>query len=42
MMCWKSLDDSKQANKKRKMRGQDAETNDEKEMQADEMTSSIQ
>ena len=37
MMCWESLDDSKQASKKRKMIGQDAETNDDKEMQADEM-----
>ena len=37
MMCWESLDDSEQASKKRKMNGQDAETNDDKEMQADEM-----
>ena len=37
MMCWESLYDSKQASKKRKMIGQDEETNDDKEMQADEM-----
>ena len=37
MMCWENLDDSKQASKKRKMSGHDAETNDDKEMQADEM-----
>ena len=37
MMCWESLDDSKQASKKRKTHGQDAETNDDKEIQADEM-----
>ena len=37
MMCWESLDDSKQASKKRKTIGQDEETNDDKEMQADEM-----
>ena len=37
MMCWESLDDSKQASKKRKMSGQDAEMNDDKEMQANEM-----
>ena len=37
MMCWESLDDSKQASKKRKMSGPDAETNDDKEMQAEEM-----
>ena len=37
MMCWESLDDSKQASKKRKTNGQDAEMNDDKEMQADEM-----
>ena len=37
MMCWESLDDSEQASKKRKMHGQDAEANNDKEMQADEM-----
>ena len=37
MMCWESLDDSEQASKKRRMHGQDAETNDDEEMQADEM-----
>ena len=37
MMCWESLDDSEQASKKRKMIGQDKETNHDKEMQADEM-----
>ena len=37
MMCWESLEDSEQASKKRKTSGQDAETNDDKEMQADEM-----
>ena len=37
MMCWKSLDDSEQASKKRKTHVQDAETNDDKEIQADEM-----
>ena len=37
MMCWDSLDDSKQASKKRKTHGQDAETNDDKEMQSDKM-----
>ena len=37
MMCWESLDDSEQASKKRKMHGQDAEMNDDKEMQANEM-----
>ena len=37
MMCWESLDNSEQASKKRKTSGQDAETNDDKEMQADEM-----
>ena len=37
MMCWESLDDSEQASKKRKTHGQDAETNDDKEEQADEM-----
>ena len=36
MMCWESLDDSEQASKKRKT-AQDAETNDEKQIQADEM-----
>ena len=36
-MCWESLDDSEQASKKRKMHGQDAEMNDDKEMQANEM-----
>ena len=37
MMCWESLDDSEQASKKRKTHGQDAEMNDDKEMQANEM-----
>ena len=37
MMCWESLDDSEQASKKRKTGGQDAETNDDMEMQANEM-----
>ena len=37
MMCWESLDDSEQASKKRKTIGQVEETNDDKEMQADEM-----
>ena len=37
MMCWESLDDSEQASKKRKTHGQDAETNNDKEMQANEM-----
>ena len=37
MMCWESLDDSEQASKKRKTSGQDTETNDDKEKQADEM-----
>ena len=37
MMCWESLDDSEQESKKRKMIGQDKETNDDKEMQANEM-----
>ena len=37
MMCWESLDDSKQASKKRKTIGQDKEMNDDKEMQANEM-----
>ena len=36
MMCWENLDNSEQASKKRKMNGQDAETNDDKEVQADE------
>ena len=37
MMCWESLDDSEQASKKRKTHGQDAETNNDKEIQANEM-----
>ena len=37
MMCWESLDDSEQASKKRKTHAQDAETNDDKEIPADEM-----
>ena len=37
MMCWESLDDLEQASKKRKAHVQDAETNDDKEIQADEM-----
>ena len=37
MMRWESLDDSEQASKKKKTHGQDAETNDNKEIQADEM-----
>ena len=37
MMCWESLDDSEQASKKRKMIGQDEETNNDKEMQANKM-----
>ena len=36
-MCWESLDDSEQASKKRKTPAQDAETNDDKEIQANEM-----
>ena len=37
MMCWESLDGSKQASKKRIPIGQDKDMNDDKEMQADEM-----
>ena len=37
MMCWESLDDSEHASKKRKAHSQDAEMNDDKEIQADEM-----
>ena len=37
MMCWESLDDSEQASKKRKTHVQEAETNDDKEIPADEM-----
>ena len=37
MMGWESLDDSEQASKKRKTHAHDAETNDDKETQADEM-----
>ena len=37
IMSWESLDDSEQASKKRKMNEQDAEMNDDKETQADEM-----
>ena len=37
MMCWESLDDCEQASKKRKLSGQDAEMNNDKEMHADEM-----
>ena len=37
MMCWEILDDSEQASKKRKTPTQDAETNDDKEKQAEEM-----
>ena len=37
MVCWESLDNSKQASKKRKTHGQDAEMNDDKERQANEM-----
>ena len=37
MMSWESLDDSEQASKKRKTHAQDAETNDDKEIQAIEM-----
>ena len=37
MMCWENLDNSEQASKKRKTIGQVEETNDDKEMQADEM-----
>ena len=37
MMCWESLDNSEQTSKQRKMHGQDAETDDDKEMQASEM-----
>ena len=36
MMCWESLD-SEQASKKRKTPGHGEETNDDKEIQADEM-----
>ena len=37
MMCWESLDDSEQASKKRKTHVQDAETDNDKEIQADKM-----
>ena len=37
MMCWECLDDSEQASKKRKTHTQDAETNNDKETQADKM-----
>ena len=37
MMCWESLNDLEQASKKRKTHGQDAATNDDKEIQANEM-----
>ena len=37
MMCWESLDDLEQASKKRKTHGQDAETNNDKEIQDEEM-----
>ena len=37
MMCWENLDKSEQASKKRKTHGQDAEMNDDKEIQADDM-----
>ena len=37
MMCWKSLDDSEEASKKRKTHSQDAETNNDKKIQADKM-----
>ena len=37
MMCWESLDDLEQASKKRKTHNQDAETNDDKEIQANKM-----
>ena len=37
MMCWESLDNSEQASKKRKTHSQDTETNDDKEMQSNEM-----
>ena len=37
MMCWESLDDSEHASKKRKTHDQDAEMNNDKEIQADEM-----
>ena len=37
MMSWESLDDLEQASKKRKTHAQDAEMNDDKEIQADEM-----
>ena len=37
MMCWESLDDSEQASKKQKTHAQDAETNNDKEIQANEM-----
>ena len=37
MMCWEILDDSEQASKKRKTHVQDAEMNNDKEIQADEM-----
>ena len=37
MMCWESLDNSEQASKKRKTHVQDAETNNDKEIQADKM-----
>ena len=37
MMCWESLDDLEQTCKKRKTHGHDAETNDDKEIQADKI-----
>ena len=37
MMCWESLDNSEQASKKRKTHVQDAESNNDKEIQANEM-----
>ena len=37
MLCWESLDDLEQASKKIKTHGQDAETNDDKEIQANEI-----
>ena len=37
MTCWEILDDLEQASKKRKTHGQDAATNDDKEIQSDEM-----
>ena len=41
MMCWESLDDLEQASKKRKTPAHDAKTNDNKEIQANEMDDKV-